>query len=148
MLRLASVKQLDQTVGEMTIGTRLVILALELVTLSTVLLSAAGIYALMAFTITRRRREIGIRSALGAGAPRMLMSILARSAAQVAAGIAVGISIAAVIDHLLDGGWTGRNPVLVLTGVVGLMAVIGLLAALRPAREALRIQPTEALRSD
>lgn len=74
-------------------GRRLIILALELVTMSTVLLSAAGIYALMSFTITRRRREIGIRSALGAGPRRLLMSVLARVLGQVAMGIVIGISL-------------------------------------------------------
>ena len=148
MLRLAALKPLEQSVYETSAGTRLVILVLELITGSTVLLSAAGIYALMAFTIARRRREIGIRTALGAGASRMLMSVLARAGRQIGAGIVIGIGVAALIDHLLDGGWTGRSPVLVLGGVVALMSVIGLLAALRPAREALRIQPTEALRSD
>jgi hypothetical protein len=78
----------------------------------------------------------------------MLMSIMARSAAQVAAGIVVGIAVAAVFDHLLDGGWTGRRPIVVLAAVACLMAVIGLLASLRPAREALRIHPTEALRAE
>ena len=54
-------------------------------------LSAAGISAMMAFTVTRRRREIGIRSALGANARRVLGSIFARASAQVSAGIALGL---------------------------------------------------------
>ncbi len=127
---------------------RLFIVVVELVTMSTVLLSAAGIYALMAFTVARRRREIGIRSALGAGPRRLLVGILSRAFGQVAIGIAIGIGIAALIDQSLEGGWTGRGAMVVLPGVIALMAVVGLLSAVGPARRALRIQPTEALRSD
>jgi putative ABC transport system permease protein len=148
MLRLENIRSLEQTLEDDSAGRRLTILALELVTLSTVLLSAAGIYALLSFTITRRRREIGIRAALGAGPRQLLSSVLSRVTVQVATGIVLGIAVAALLDHMLNGGWTGRRATLVLPGVVALMAAIGLLAAVRPARQALRIQPTEALRSE
>jgi ABC-type antimicrobial peptide transport system permease subunit len=148
MLRLESIKSLEQTIADESAPTRLTIVALELVTLSTVLLSAAGIYALMSFTITRRRREIGIRSALGAGPRRVLAGVLSRVFAQVTLGIVIGIGLAGVIDRLLEGGWTGRRGALVLPAVAALMAVVGLLAAVGPARHALRIQPTEALKSE
>src|SRR6185503_9377084 len=131
MLRLESIRSLEQTLEDDSAGRRLTILALELVTLSTVLLSAAGIYALMSFTITRRRREIGIRAALGAGPRRLLVSVLSRVGVQVAVGIVLGISLAALLDHGLEGGWTGRRAMLVLPGVVTLMAAIGLLAAIK-----------------
>ena len=148
MLRLEIIRSLEQTLEDDSAGRRLTILALELVTLSTVLLSAAGIYALLSFTITRRRREIGIRAALGAGPRRLLVSVLSRVTAQIVTGIVLGIAVAALLDHTLNGGWTGRRATLVLPGVVGLMTAIGLLAAVRPARQALRIQPTEALRAE
>ena len=63
-------------------------------TISAVLLSAAGIYALMSFTITRRRREIGIRSALGAGPRRVLGGVLSRVFVHVSIGIAIGVAVA------------------------------------------------------
>lgn len=148
MLRLDNIKSLDQTLFDESAGLRLTILVAELVTLSTVLLSAAGIYALMAFTITRRRREIGIRSALGAGPRRVLAGVLSRAFAQVTAGIVVGIAAAGVFDRSLEGGWTGRQASFVLPFVAALMMIVGVLAALGPARRALRIQPTEALRSE
>jgi len=148
MLRLDNIKSLDQTMLDESAGIRLTILVAELVTLSTVLLSAAGIYALMAFTITRRRREIGIRSALGAGPRRVLAGVLSRAFAHVTAGIVVGIAVAGVFDRSLEGGWTGRQASFVLPFVAALMMIVGVLAALGPARRALRIQPTEALRSE
>ena len=148
MLRLESIRSLEQTLEDDSAGRRLTIVALELITLSTVLLSTAGIYALLSFTITRRRREIGIRAALGAGPRRLLSSVLSRVTVQIAAGIVLGIGVAALLDRTLEGGWTGRRATIVLPGVVTLMIAIGLLAAVRPARQALRIQPTEALRSE
>jgi putative ABC transport system permease protein len=148
MLRVENIKTLEQTLDESSAGQRYFILAVELVTGSTVLLSAAGMYALMAFTITRRRREIGIRSALGAGPRRVLMSVLSRVFVQIAIGIAIGIVVAMAFDSALSGGWTGRNAAVRLPAVAALMIVVGILAALRPASRALRIQPTEALRSE
>lgn len=83
--------------------------ALATVTLSVLLLSAAGLYALMSFTVTRRRREIGIRMALGARPGRMLASIFARALWQIAAGVAVGVTAALVLHRRLnievEGGW-------------------------------------------
>jgi hypothetical protein len=148
MLRLEHIKSLEQMLADDNTGRRLIILALVLVTMSAVLLSAAGIYALMSFTITRRRREIGIRAALGAAPRRVLTSILSRVLAQLSTGILIGISVAWLLDRALEGGWTGRRGVIVLPAVAGLMALIGLIAAIGPASRALRIQPTEALRSE
>jgi putative ABC transport system permease protein len=148
MLRLESIKPLDQTLYDSGAGIRLTIVALELVTMSAVLLSAAGIYALMSFTITRRRREIGIRSALGAGPRRVLGGVLSRVFVHVAIGIAIGVAVAGLFDHVLEGGWTGRRAAFVLPAVAAFMLVTGLIAAIRPASWALRISPTEALRAD
>jgi ABC-type antimicrobial peptide transport system permease subunit len=148
LLRIDDVKTLEQTLVDQEAPNRVLITLIEAVTLATVLLSAAGIYALMAFTITRRRREIGIRSALGAGARSVLVGVLSRAMVQVGAGIIVGIVIAAVMDNSIDGGWTGRRPIVVLPGVAALMMFISLCASAVPAMRALRIQPTEALKSE
>jgi ABC-type antimicrobial peptide transport system permease subunit len=101
---------------------------------------------MMSFTVTQRRREIGIRSALGAQPAAVLRSIFARSAVQVAGGVGIGVAMGALADQLGGGGLLdGRGPVLLPTIALLIMAV-GLLAALGPARRGLRIQPTEALR--
>ena len=72
---------------------RLVALVIGLITLTVLLLSAAGIYALMSFTVSQRRKEIGIRAAMGADAKRLLLSIFSRAAGQLGAGVTAGIVV-------------------------------------------------------
>jgi predicted permease len=116
------------------------------VMLSVLLLSAAGIYAMMSFTVAKRRREIGIRAALGADPRRLLVGIFARAAAQLGAGILAGLVFAAAFPWV-TGDMGGRTFIL-LPAVSALMLTVGLLAALGPARRGLAVQPTEALREE
>jgi hypothetical protein len=118
------------------------------VTLSVLLLSAAGIYAMMSFTVSRRRREIGIRSALGADAPRIVAGIFGRAGAQLGAGIAGGVAIAGAFEWLGPGDTMGGNALVILPSVVTVMFTVGVLAAIGPARRGLAVQPTEALREE
>ena len=117
------------------------------VTASVLLLSAAGIYAMMSFTVAKRRREIGIRAALGADARRVLMGIFGRASAQIGGGVAAGLAVAIAFEWLAPGTLGDRGPVL-LPAVAAVMFAIGVLAALGPARRGLAVQPTEALRDE
>jgi hypothetical protein len=123
-------------------------LALSIVTLSVLLLSAAGIYALMSFTVTRRRKEIGIRVALGADPRRILRSVFSRAVGQLGIGIALGVMTAAVLDAAMGDELMGGQGLIVLPFVSMIMLAVGVLAALGPARRGLRVQPTEALREE
>jgi predicted permease len=146
-LRLDDVRRLDEVYGETQMSSNLTSGALATVTLSVLVLSAAGLYALMSFTVTRRRREIGIRTALGARPGRLLASIFARALWQIAAGVAVGVTAALVLHRRLnievEGGW--HIPGILPAAALFIMA-IGLLSAAGPARRAVRVDPTEALR--
>lgn len=147
-LRLGTVRSLADSDRQRQAAARLAGLAVGLVLLSVLLLSAAGIYAMMSFTVMRRRREIGIRSALGAQPRQLLRSVFARAASQIALGLAAGIAVAAVLEWLTEGALVeGRGPVL-LPAIAILVAIVGMLATLGPARRGLRIQPTEALREE
>jgi ABC-type antimicrobial peptide transport system permease subunit len=122
--------------------------AISAVTGSVLLLSAAGIYAMMSFTVARRWREIGIRVALGADARRVLMGIFGRASAQLGAGVAAGLTIAAIAEFVTPGGNIGGKWAVLFPIVVAMMFAVGLLAAVGPARRGLAVQPTEALRNE
>jgi len=125
-------------------------LAIFAVMASVVLLSAAGIYAMMSFTVAKRRREIGIRAALGADARRVLVGIFGRAIAQIGSGVAAGLALALLLAQLDGdgGGMMGGQEFVLLPAVAGLMFVVGVLAAVGPARRGLSVQPTEALREE
>ncbi len=125
-----------------------VALVIALVTASVLLLSAAGIHAMMSFTVNQRRREIGIRAALGAPARRILGGVLARAARQLAIGVGVGLAAAVALDVASGGVLLGGSGVLLVPATAAFMLVVGLLAAVGPARRGLRVQPTEALRAE
>jgi hypothetical protein len=130
------------------IGFRLMVLGSSLVILTALLLSAAGIYAMMSFTVSQRRKEIGIRAAIGADPRQLLSSIFTKAALQLASGVAVGIVLALVIDRASDGEMLGSLGLGLVPITAVLIVLVGLFAAIGPARRALRIQPTEALRAE
>lgn len=127
---------------------RLIGMTVGLAMLSVIILAAAGIYALMSFTVTHRRREIGIRAALGADRNRLLAGIFARAAAQLGTGATIGLVAALGLEQLLDPQALGAHRAVIAPFVIGIMMLVGLLAALGPARRGLAIQPIEALREE
>ena len=121
-------------------------LAVGFVTATVLLLSAAGVHAMMSFTIAQRTREIGIRSALGAQPRHLLFGVFRGAMRQIALGIAVGslLSVGAFVAAG-TGAWSAGG---LLVTVALVMAVVALLAAIGPARRILRIQTVEALRTE
>ena len=113
----------------------------------TLLLSLAGVYAVTAFAVAKRMREIGVRVALGARPRQIIFTVFKRPFIQLALGIGVG---AIVLTTLVTYGDSNLKPrELVEPGVVVvLVGVICLLACVVPARRALAIQPTEALKDE
>jgi hypothetical protein len=120
--------------------------ATALVTASVLLLSAAGIYALMSFTVAQRTREIGIRTALGAPPRRLVLNVCGRAAWQVVTGVVVGSVIAAGAFTAMGVGVVRAMPLLLI--VAAIMALVALLATLGPARRGVRIPAMEALRAE
>jgi hypothetical protein len=125
---------------------RLIQGALFLVVTSVLLLSAAGIHALMSFTVTQRRKEIGIRTALGAHPRRLLAGIFSRALGQLAVGATLGCILGGAA--LMNTRATSAQALVLLAIMGALVLAAGLLATLGPARRGLRIQPTEALREE
>lgn len=147
-LQLSKTGALEVLYGEFTqVGVRFA-LVIAIVTGSVLLLSAAGIHALMAFTVNQRRREIGIRSALGGPARRILTSVLARAMRQLAFGVAIGLVVAVGLNRLAGGALMEGSALLLVPATAVFMLAIGLLAARGPALRGVRIQPTEALQAE
>ena len=145
---LRRVQPLDEGLWQTHLPMRLMTTGLIAVTSSVLFLSAAGLYALMSVVVTQRRREIGIRIALGADRRRVLTGIFSRAALQVGTGIAVGLTVAAVVLWLGGGEMVGFNVFLILPAVSLFMLGVGALAALGPARRGLAIQPSTVLKED
>lgn len=113
-------------------------------------LVAVGIYGVMAFAIVHRTREIGVRMVLGASSADVLGNVLADAARLVVAGLAIGLLIALPLARLLRGLLFGIAPLDLMSYVAAaaVMALVGVLAALLPARRAAGIEPFMALRQE
>jgi hypothetical protein len=146
-LRVSEVSMLDDLYSARAFGNYVGGFALVAGTLSVLLLAAAGTYALMSFTVNDRRREIGVRVALGATKARLLSGVLKRALRQILAGAAVGVAVALFIENELPAGANGGIDIPgVLPIAASFMILVALLATLGPARRALRLDPNVALR--
>lgn len=113
-------------------------------------LAAVGLYAVMAFSASRRTREVGIRMALGAKPWDVVRMIVRQGAWQLGIGMVVGLTLALGVAQLMTFvlfDVQPRDPAVFLA-VVSVLSIAGLFACLVPARRATRIDPLSALRSD
>ncbi|HET9948855.1 MAG TPA: FtsX-like permease family protein [Longimicrobiales bacterium] len=118
--------------------------------LMALLLGAVGVYAVVAYAVSRRTGEIGVRMALGAHAADVRWMVLRQGAVVVGAGIAIGLACAFALTRLISGMLFGVSPTDPATFAV-LAATVAMVAGLAlwlPARRASRIDPIEALRSE
>jgi hypothetical protein len=111
-------------------------------------LIASGLYGLMAYTVARRTREIGIRAAVGASTARIVVLILRQSIRLVAVGVVIGIPGAVAVMRALSKIVFGLPPVdpVSLSMAAALLAVVGVAASFVPAWRAAHLDPVQALR--
>ena len=113
-------------------------------------LGAIGVYGVLSYGVARRRREIGIRMAIGAAPGAVQAMVLAEAARLLAGGVAAGLLIAWLGASVLKGfvfGVSVRDPLTYLAVPV-LFAAVGAVAAYLPARRATRVSPTEVMREE
>jgi predicted permease len=111
-------------------------------------LASIGLYGIMAYSVSQRRREIGVRMALGAARENVLRLILRQGMALVLAGVTIGLIAALVVGRLISRmlyGVSSGDPI-GIAGAAGVLLVVALLACYLPARRASRVDPLVALR--
>jgi len=147
------VRRLDEVADDLLWILRLWLRITAAVTGIALLLSLAGIYAVLSFTVARRTREIGVRVALGANRRTVITAVFRRPLTQVGIGIAVGAALIYLGADVLSRTEFQNAPISLSPRQVALLVVyaafmlgVCLLACVVPTRRALRIQPTEALR--
>jgi putative ABC transport system permease protein len=145
-LQLDRINSMDALLRNQQIEMRMAAVSSGMLTMSVLLLSATGLYALMSFTVTQRRRDIAIRVSLGASQRRILGGIVFRAMAQLVIGILIGVAIVAPLEVESGGELTGGLGLVMLPVVATFVLLIGVIAAVGPARRGLGIQPIEALR--
>jgi ABC-type antimicrobial peptide transport system permease subunit len=125
-------------------------MAAGLFALLAVLLGAVGVYAILGAEVRQRRRELAIRSAIGATPARLLRDILSRSLTVCGAGIGIGLAVAAAATPFIRGLLFNVDPGDPAAFVAGamLLATVVTLASLVPARRAASTDPAVVLRSE
>jgi putative ABC transport system permease protein len=143
-----SVRTMNDVVAAALAERRFTLLLLALFAATAMALSAIGIYGVMAYFVTQRTREIGIRMALGASPRAVLAMVLGQGAKLAAAGVAAGLLGAVTLTRAISAllyGVSPRDPATLVLLSVGLSA-IALVACYLPARRATRVDPIRALR--
>ncbi len=145
----ADIRTMDQIVGQTFARQRFAALLLAGFSIAALVLAAVGIYGVLAYAVSERTREVGIRVAVGADPVRILALILGSGARMIAFGTAVGILGALALSYLLKTllfGVSTRDP-LTFVAVPLILMSVALMAAWLPARRASKIDPIQALRT-
>ena len=149
-LPIASTLTMDEAVAASVAAPRFRMYLLVLFATAATLIATCGLYGLMAYAVTQRRREIGVRMALGAERRDVLRLVLMRALRIVVAGLVVGLAGAVGVTRVLQRFLFGVTPTdpIAFTIVTLLLLAVGLMAAWLPARRATRIDPLSALRAE
>jgi putative ABC transport system permease protein len=141
---------LDRVITDKLIGLSYVAVMLSVLGLIAIVLAAAGIYGLMAYSVSERTHEIGIRIALGADRPEVLRMLAWRGFLLTSTGLGIGLAIsiplARILSSLILG--VGANDLATFGGTAILLAAVALIASYVPARRAMSVDPIIALRHE
>jgi putative ABC transport system permease protein len=149
-LPLARIATLDRLIGASVAERRFHMLLLAVFSALALVLAAIGIYGVIAFVVSRRTREFGVRLALGAQRADLLRMVLGQGARVIVAGTALGITGALALTRVLEGLLYETSPTDAPTflGVTATLVGVALVACYIPARRATRIDPVVSLRAE
>jgi putative ABC transport system permease protein len=149
-LALADIRTMDEVVSQSVAQRRLMMVMLAIFAGAALLLAAVGIYGVIAYSVTQRTQEIGIRLALGAQRSDVLRMVVGQAAMLAVAGVVIGALGAAFLTRLMADLLFGVKPFDPLTfGVVAAgLTGVALLASYVPGRRATRVDPVIALRAE
>ena len=146
----SQVQTMDHVVSESITQPRFNLFLLGLFSTVAMLLSAAGIYGVTAYTVSQRTHELGIRLALGAQVGDVLKMILGQGMAVIGIGLGLGLLAAfwlmRLLRSLLFG--VGENDLLTFVAITLVLLLVALIACYIPARRATKVDPLEALRAE
>ena len=143
-----AVDSMDGVLGRETFFFRLIGTIFSILGAAALALAAVGLYGVLAFSVSRRLTEVGIRLALGAAARDVLALVLGQGLKQIGIGLALGLAMAAGVANLLSSQLFGVRaldpPTFALAAV--LLAAAGAAASFVPALRALGVDPVDVLR--
>jgi putative ABC transport system permease protein len=147
---LADLKTMDEVKEKLLVGDRFTLLLYGGFALLALVLAAVGIYGLMAFTVSQRTQEIGLRIALGASRNNVTGLIVGEGSILALIGLGLGIGGAVLVGRTMQSTLYGVKALdlFVIAAVTGVLLVTALLASYLPARRAAGIDPMQALRND
>jgi len=143
-----NISTMDARLSQSVTQPRLNLTLLVVFALLALLLAAVGVYGVMAFAVTQRTREIGIRMALGAQRGNILRQLLLDGGRQFVLGLCLGLAASLALARLMASLLFGVKPAdpLTFAVVAAVLSAVALLACYIPARRAMRVDPMVALR--
>ena len=147
---LSGIMTLERVVRDQLLGLSYVAVILSVLGITALVLASVGVYGVMAYSVTERTHEIGVRMALGAQQRDVLGLILTRGVAMTAIGLAIGVPAAWALARFLAGLFFGvsATDLATFSAITALMCAITLLACYIPARKAMQVDPMIALRHE
>ena len=142
--------RLDVTLAQASAGEKVFGGLFTFFGIAALILAIVGLVGVLAFSVSRRTRELGIRIALGGRAASILWLVLRGGLIQLLVGVTIGLALAAAVAPQFGGALFEQEPhdPLVYAGIALVLMVAGAVAAIVPARRALAVSPMTALRSE
>jgi predicted permease len=147
---ISDVRSMEQVEAQSVARPRLEAVLLGVFAALAVLLAVVGLYGMLAYSVTQRTREIGIRVALGASQPKLVWGVMADGLGLILAGMIAGLAAALALARLLASLLYEVQPTdpLTFAAVCGVLLVVGLCASWLPARRAAAVDPVSSLRAE